>query len=552
MGSPVPVPLPSAPQQSKAQSIMEILTRVLPQLGASMSPQAGAPPGGSPGRVGGAPPAMTAPPPGAPGVDPRAAAAQAPRAMPAPAQQGPAYLPQPQPGAMQTGFEFNSKAGAKAATVSGVISNMTQAISRARQKQEESQRTKAANYASQLAQAMADGDQETVQMMLSDPKIVKTIEKGLDYVFPKEPGEPPPPEAKGVIQGIQKALGRGKFNQQNRPMPAAGQPGGVHLPRPSMAAQTATMQQQAQQKELQFGPQQMAALQQRIGMADPEIQPAMKGMLEAAQMFPTHAPDMVKSMLQAQATFAGEKMQFGNKIALVNMQEQFRTSLEAAREQNRMMIEGLKQTSQDERLNKRLDFESDKFNKSIDFQMEKLQKMIDVKNSPKPLNAKQALAVTQTKDISKRVIESLDEALKPENLKVIDSTLSSLKARGLTSFAGRFVPGSDAEKTIAKIFTRLKEQSNALRGPYGATGFRSREALTALWNMVAADKWWYQDPAVTKQVLQDARTDHQLLIDDAEDALAIGKPKEPEGESKTTTGGVEIIRDAQGRITGVK
>lgn len=229
-------PFVQDPKQGQGQ-MLQILSQLMQQMGKGVPGGGGANPlvsRGIPGQV----PQM----PGAPQV----AGAGAGGAMPgmsmpgrtagplgAATQNQPVSQGPPQSGLMQTGFEFDTKQGRDAAVVTSAIQGVGQFISQAKQKKEAKTRAQAENYMSQIHAAQSSGDQETLNLLLQDPKVVSTLEKGLNYLMPKVPGEPPPPEATGVKKFLDKLRGKetGMTNPNGPRLPAPNTPGGVAMPR---------------------------------------------------------------------------------------------------------------------------------------------------------------------------------------------------------------------------------------------------------------------------------------------------------------------------------
>lgn len=215
MGSPPMVP--QNPQQTQAQKVSALLS-ALSQIAPSISNiYQGAKGGGakliSPGIVG-----------QVPQMPGRPAAPVGP-----PSQLGGTGTPNsPQSGLFQTGFEFNNPQARNAAVATSAIQGVTQFIDQVKQRKEAKTAKQAENYMTQITAAQQAGDQEALNMLLEDPKVVKTLEKGLEFIMPKVPGEPPPPEAVGVTKALQKMQGK---NQQQARLPAPNTPGGVIWPR---------------------------------------------------------------------------------------------------------------------------------------------------------------------------------------------------------------------------------------------------------------------------------------------------------------------------------
>jgi hypothetical protein len=146
----------------------------------------------------------------------------------------PRAMAPPTPPGYMTGYEFGTPAGRNAAIATGAIGSVMEAVSKFKQQKTDKERATAENYMNQIVAAQNSGDQETLNLLLSDPKVIKTLEKGLNYIMPKRPGEPPPPEAQGIQGALKKAQAA---QQQNGRLPAPNTPGGVAIPQVSQAAQ---------------------------------------------------------------------------------------------------------------------------------------------------------------------------------------------------------------------------------------------------------------------------------------------------------------------------
>jgi len=198
------------------EKITKVLAPMLKQFGqiqAQMQPQGQAQ--GFPGQVGGAPPAIV------PGPVPPGGAARAAPAL----QQMPGSRPYVAPGGYETGFEFRTKGGARAATVSGAVSNIMQSISRMKQQAEDRKRTEAQNIMSVLLRAYENPDdpvnKRIIQTIMSDPKKQKVLREIYGSVAEAmKPGETSP-EAVGAQQAVKEAQQR---EQQGaaKPAPQAG------------------------------------------------------------------------------------------------------------------------------------------------------------------------------------------------------------------------------------------------------------------------------------------------------------------------------------------
>ena len=226
------MPEPQTGQQ-KTIDILQALSQFLPKMGGIFGRAGGgmAPGGGAtPGRVGSMMPLFQPGTPGAPqnlsgggggmpgGTLPTMAATMGAPSQNQPQDSGPVPI-----GTYATGVEFGDKQGRNAAVVTNALQGVTSLISKYKQNQESKTRAKAEGYFNQIVAAQQAGDQQALALLLEDPKVIKTLEKGLNYFMPKVPGEPPPPEAMGVHGAIQKL---GKMNQ----------PGGVSFPVQSKGA----------------------------------------------------------------------------------------------------------------------------------------------------------------------------------------------------------------------------------------------------------------------------------------------------------------------------
>lgn len=233
------------------EKITKVLAPMLKQFGqiqAQMQPQGQAQ--GFPGQVGGAPPAIV------PQAAPPGGAARAAPAL----QQMPGSRPYVAPGGYETGFEFRTKGGARAATVSGAVSNIMQSISRMKQQAEDRKRTEAQNIMSVLLRAYENPDdpvnKRIIQTIMSDPKKQKVLREIYGSVAEAmKPGETSP-EAVGAQQAVKEAQQR---EQQGaaRPAPQAGA-GAQPLFMPGPTPQARAGAEQARTEEMkQTGMQQM-------------------------------------------------------------------------------------------------------------------------------------------------------------------------------------------------------------------------------------------------------------------------------------------------------
>lgn len=247
MASGIPLPQNDPTASTQTNPIIQKLLATLQQAQQASKQAGGALQAGSaPPTTAGVSPQASPPPP----LPFQSSGARAPVSPAAPRGPSP---PPPMPGG-GTPTEFGSMKGAQQNTVQQTISNITQAIHQAVEKKKAKQTKEAENYTIQLNQALENGDKEMVDTMLSDPKIVKTIEKGLDYHFTKmQGGEPAPPEATGVKAAFQKIMGKQQPPQAALPKP--GQPGGVMLPKPGPEQQLQNAVQNARLREAQDNPQ---------------------------------------------------------------------------------------------------------------------------------------------------------------------------------------------------------------------------------------------------------------------------------------------------------
>jgi hypothetical protein len=180
---------------------------------------------------------------GAPPIPFNTTGAARPPAPPMGGTPQPQQVPMPQ----NLGSSFPTHGAAVNATAKEAIGGLAELVNNYKKKKQEDETIKAENYFSQLMTASQNPsdptNQKIIQVLGSDPKVMKTIEKGMEYTFAKEPGGPPgeePPESHGLKAAIQKLLGKQTQQQQqaqNRPLPAPGQPGGIMLPGPTQSAQ---------------------------------------------------------------------------------------------------------------------------------------------------------------------------------------------------------------------------------------------------------------------------------------------------------------------------
>jgi len=144
---------------------------------------------------------------------------------------------------MQTGFEFRTKGGAKAAGIQGAISNISQAIVNLKNKQNQDNITKAQNTLQMFTKAMEAGDTYTANLLATNPKVVKSWEKYLLMEFPRVEGGDPKSSKLGKV----------------------GEPGGISVPGASTNQQIADSLQQALKARMNQMP-----TDQRAGLSTPE------------------------------------------------------------------------------------------------------------------------------------------------------------------------------------------------------------------------------------------------------------------------------------------
>lgn len=237
---------------SVSPQLMEILRQVAakaaPVVQSQGMPRVGA---AQPGRVGGPPPVVAPGPPVAPGAPVQPGApigttmgvsgmqpGMQSRNAPLPGTPLPGNPDIPIPAPQTSGFAFQDKATARAATVHDAITNLVGVVNK--YKQESSQKTerRAEVLTRSLYDAIDRGDNEAINELLSDSKNLKTLEKAGIGVPPEikkveapPKAEPPTPEQQGVHKAAQQWAIRGKptgqqqaqFNQGQVAQAATGQ-----------------------------------------------------------------------------------------------------------------------------------------------------------------------------------------------------------------------------------------------------------------------------------------------------------------------------------------
>jgi hypothetical protein len=150
--------------------------------------------------------------------------------------------PLPSPGALQTGTEFNTGAGARGAVVASGLGNVFGAMSNIENNKRNDNIQHAQFLYNLLNQAYSSGDEQTANFILGDNKNRKLIEKYLTGALPRVPTNPataqtpisaeqqgPVANALGGTQTMPQAPNTGQINE----------PGGVALPRPGAEQQLA-------------------------------------------------------------------------------------------------------------------------------------------------------------------------------------------------------------------------------------------------------------------------------------------------------------------------
>jgi hypothetical protein len=228
----------------KAGGLLSILSKLMP-MGQAMTGRGGVQnPMISPGMIGQVPQM-----PGVPQVSGAGTGGASSMAMPGqpPRMAAPGGSPSQNPSGtpnapgnplFQTGFSFDNPQARNGAVAASAIQGVTQFLTQAKQKKEARTRAQAEGYMSQIHAAQQSGDQEALNLLLTDPKVVSTLEKGLDFLMPKVPGEPPPPEATGIKKFLDKLTGKqqGGTNPNGPRLPQPNTPGGVIQPRGPQSA----------------------------------------------------------------------------------------------------------------------------------------------------------------------------------------------------------------------------------------------------------------------------------------------------------------------------
>jgi hypothetical protein len=172
-------------------------------------------------------------------------------------------LPMPD---LQTSYPTDQ--AVKAGVTKSAIDSVIQLVNSTKQKKQQDESIRAENYFSQIMTAAQDpsdpNNKKILDVLTGDPKVMKTIEKGLDYTFAQDNStkKPEPPESHGLKAALQKMVG--KQAPLPKSQPAAGQPGGILLPGPTAAAKLLAQMQSGQLSAAQQSPQ---VRQQISGMA---------------------------------------------------------------------------------------------------------------------------------------------------------------------------------------------------------------------------------------------------------------------------------------------
>jgi hypothetical protein len=249
----------------------EAFMKILQSISAAAPSSGGGGGGGgssiiSPGSVGGTPPQILG--------------GGAPRGMAAPTGGVAPRAGIPMPGGFSTGFSFPNKQARDAATVEGAIANVSQAIDSYKKNKEAKLAQTAQNDMAQVLAAAQSGDQRMLDLLIGQSggkeaeKRLKRIEKGLGYIFPKEPGEPPPPEAKGVQGAIKQA----KNQKSGGGLQPVGKPGGVAIPQgdelAALEKQIKTQQAQALLQKMRSDPKFLEQMSTGSTMSGEQMQQA--------------------------------------------------------------------------------------------------------------------------------------------------------------------------------------------------------------------------------------------------------------------------------------
>lgn len=114
-----------------------------------------------------------------------------------------ASVPTPQTGSQSIG-DFRTRSAARNAGMVSLGNSITGIVNSVTQRQQQKKAALAENYMMQIGNLLASGDpkdRQKAEMILEDPKILKTLDKGLNY---RPLQEQVPPEAIGVNAAFQK------------------------------------------------------------------------------------------------------------------------------------------------------------------------------------------------------------------------------------------------------------------------------------------------------------------------------------------------------------
>lgn len=239
-------------------------------------------------------------------------------------------IPMPQ----DLGSEFGTKAGAVNATVKETIGGLAQFLQNYKNKKQQDESIKAEGYFSQIMAAAQNPNDPNSKMILdvlgSDPKVIKTIEKGMEYTFAKQPGGPPepePPESRGLKGAIQKLIGRQQQTPMPQSLPKPGQPGGIMIPGPTLQQQLQASQTNAQLSGMQQSPELRAAVA-GTALPPPEMELLdANARVQAGHDYAKYLVELEKSQTEARKSDAAYQRQMlanqgrvdaGTQIARIN------------------------------------------------------------------------------------------------------------------------------------------------------------------------------------------------------------------------------------------
>jgi hypothetical protein len=167
-----------------------------------------------------------------------------------------------------------------------------------------------------------------------------------------------------------------------------------------------------------------------------------------------------------------------------------------------------------------------------------------------PLNAKQEADLREKVVARDTAVAIAQDIEKPENLKLLGSMIDSAKIKLAISpdtsdlVISRVGGLTDQEAHVAAQFQKMAEHINLLRGPLGATGFRSGPSYQ---NLQAQAGRLLQDPRIIKETL-DTTIDNLQKLNNADKMVL---PDRGEGGNGQVPAAVNKYKDLQGqhRIT---